>query len=214
MESSGGCLHRLAILLFVFAVFLSLGAAAAADASAAAASIGTDIAKIISVNYQGADQWAEIANQGTGSMDLTGWTLMNTENQTYSFPASFVLKAGTTVRVHTATGDNTASDLFNSSLLWNGEGDTATLKDATGRTISEYKYPVTVSAPESATEGEPLMLQDTSSIVGPLQPFQPAYRSNYGAEVDSLKSRTPVNLTGRPFICHGGPLNWAWTSGL
>jgi hypothetical protein len=214
MDSSDKYLCGLVILSVFFAFSFSLGAAVAADTPLATVSIGTDIAKIISVNYQGKDQWVEIANQGTGSMNLTGWTLMNAENQTYSFPDNFVLKAGTTVRVHTATGDNTDFDLFNSTLIWNEEGDAATLMEAAGRIISEYKYPITVSAPESATKSEPLMLQDTSSIVGPLQPFLPDYRSDYGAKVGSSKSSTPVNLTGHAFICHGGPLNWAWTSGL
>jgi hypothetical protein len=211
MESSGGYLRGLVILSVFFAVLLSLGAAVAADLPV---SVGTDITKIISVNYLGEDQWVEIANQGTGSMDLTGWTLMNVENQTFSFPANFVLKAGTIVRVHAGKGNNTDADLFNSTLLWNKDGDTANLLDATGRIISVYKYPIKVSSPESATKNEPLMLEDTFSIVGPSQPFLPDYRSDYGAEVGSLKSSSPVNLTGHSFICHGGPLNWAWTSGL
>ena len=49
MKSAGGCLIILAILLILFA--LSLGGAAAAPAG-----VGADIVKIISVNYQDADQ--------------------------------------------------------------------------------------------------------------------------------------------------------------
>jgi hypothetical protein len=209
MESSGGYLRGLIILSVFFA--LLLGAAVAANAPV---SVGTDITKIIGVNYQGVDQWIEIANEGTGSMNLTGWTLMNVKNQTYSFPANFTLKAGSIVRVRAGKGNNTAADLFNSTLLWNQEGDTATLMDATGRIVSEYKYPIKVSAPGSVTKIEPLSLANTSFISGTSMPFLPDYRSDYGAESGSLKSNSPVNLTGHPFICHGGPLNWAWTSGL
>lgn len=211
MEISGGYLRGLVISSVFFA--LSLGAIAAAES--APVSVGTDITKIIGVNYLGFDQWVEIANEGTGSMNLTGWTLMNMENQTYSFPANFALKAGTLVRVHAGKGNNTAADLFNSTLHWNKEGDTATLMDATGEIVSEYKYPIKVSASGSVTKIEPLVLANTSSIRGTLQPFLPDYvRSDYGAEKGSLKSSSPVNLTGHSFICHGGPLNWAWTSGL
>lgn len=209
MESSSGCLRGLVILSVFFA--LSLGDAVAADAQV---SVGTDIAKIISVNYRGVDQWVEIANEGTGSMNLTGWMLINMENQSYSFPANFALKAGTIVRVHTGKGNNTAADLFNSTLLWNEEGDIATLMDATGKIVSEYKYPIKVSAPGSMAKTEPLFLANTSSIRGTSMPFLPDYRSEYSAERGSLKSSSPVNLTGHTFICHGGPLNWAWTSGL
>jgi hypothetical protein len=95
MESSGGYLHGMVILSVFLA--LSLGAAGAADAPVG---VGTNITKIIGVNYLGVDQWVEIANEGTGSMNLTGWTLMNTENQTCSFPANFILKAGSIVKVH------------------------------------------------------------------------------------------------------------------
>ncbi len=70
MESSGGYLRGLVILFVFFA--LSLGAAVAANAPVM---VGTDITKIIGVNYLGVDQWVEIANEGTGSMNLTGWTL-------------------------------------------------------------------------------------------------------------------------------------------
>ena len=206
MKGSGGCLIGLAILLFLLT--LSQGGAAAV------ASVGTDIAKIISVNFQGADQWVEIANQGTGSIDLDGWSLKNRENQSYTFPANFTLRAGSTVRVNSGFGSNSSSDLYNSALDWNEMGDTATLKDASGRIISEYKYPMEVSAPGSEALTRPLTLPNAFSSGGMNPPFLPTYRPPPGRDMSSSRSRTPVNLTGHPFICHGGPLNWAWTSGL
>jgi len=209
MKRAVGCI-RVLVILSVFFV-LSLGASVAVSAPV---SVGTDITKIIGVNYLGVDQWVEIANGGTGSMNLTGWTLMNMENQTYLFPANFTLKAGSMVKVHTGIGSNTAADLFNSTLLWNKEGDTATLKDATGKIVSEYKYPIEVSAPRSLTNIKPLNLPNMSSLGGTYQPFLRDYKSGYSAKRGSLKSNSPANLTGHPFICHGGPLNWAWTSGL
>ena len=217
MRSSSRCLNGLATLYASLAFLLvALGAAVAvaADAPGGVGTDGIDITKIIGVNYLGTDQWVEIANKGTGSMILTGWTLTNMENQTWLFPADFTLRAGTIVRVHTGKGDNTAADLFNSTLLWKEEGDTATLRDATGKVVSEYKYPVEVSAQESTTKAKPVYLPDTSSLGGTSMPFIPDYRSSYAAEESGMKSSIPANLSGRPFICHGGPLNWAWTSGL
>jgi hypothetical protein len=211
MESSGGCLRRPVILCAFFGLALSLGAAVAANSQVG---VGTDITKIIGVNYMGADQWVEIANEGTGSMNLTGWTLMNMKNQTCSFPAGFTLNAGSIVEVHTGKGDNTAADLFNSALVWDKRGDTAILKDATGKIVSEYKYPIKVSAQGSVTEIKPSLLPKAFSIGGTSPTFQPGYISDYSAERGSLKSNFPVNLSGRPFICHGGALNWAWTTGL
>lgn len=204
MKSSGGYLSGL-VVLSIF-LTLSLGAAVAANAPV---SIGANITKIIEVNYPGADQWVEIANEGTGSMNLTGWTLINTENQTFSFPANFTLKAGSIVKVHTGKGNDTATDLYNSALVWSRKGGTATLKEATGKIVSEYRYPKEVSAPGNVTEVKPLSLPNSFSISG-----QAGYKSDYGAGSGSLRSSDPVNLSGRPFICHGGPLNWAWTTGL
>ena len=179
----------------------------------APASVGTDIARIISVNYLGADQWVEIANQGTGLIDLSGWSLVNREDESYTFPANFTLKAGSTAKVHSGSGSNTSSDLYNSSLLWSEIADTATLKDAAGRIISEYNYPVQVSAPGSEASTRPFSIPNAFANGGMNPPFLPAYRPPAGKEMSSLSS-TPVNLTDHPFICHGGPLNWAWTSGL
>jgi hypothetical protein len=200
MESSSRYLCGLAILSVFLA--LSLGAGV---------SIGTDIIKIISVNYLDPDQWVEIANYGTGSMNLTGWTLMNMENQTFSIPADFTLKAGSLVRVHAGKGNNTASDLYNSALAWKETGDTATLVDATGTIVSEYEYPIKVSASGNAANIKPISLPNMVSIE--TSPTVQGIQSDYNAQRGSLNSSIPVNLTGRPFICHGGPLNWAWTTG-
>jgi hypothetical protein len=201
MESSSGYLCGLVIL----SVFLALSLGVAVG-------VGADIIKIISMNYLDADQWVEIANEGTGSMNLTGWTLMDMGNQTFSIPANFALKAGSLVRVHAGKGNNTASDLYNSTLIWNRNGDTAILKDKTGKIVSEYKYPIKVSAPGHVTNIKPTFLLNTFSIG--MSPTVQAIQSDYNAKRGSLKSNIPVNLTGRPFICHGGPLNWAWTTAL
>jgi hypothetical protein len=54
---------------------------------------------------------------------------MNMENQTCSFPANYTLKAGSIVKVHAGKGNNTATDLYNSALVWNKKSDTVALKN-------------------------------------------------------------------------------------
>lgn len=200
---SGG----LAIIFAALTISISL-------AAVASGSIGTDMVKIIGLNYEGPDQWVEIANQGTGMIDLSGWTLMNQKNQTYVFPANTTLKAGSRITVHSLDGSNTLADLYNSTLNWNEMGDTATLRDAAGRIISEYKYPLEVSSSQSVALTPPLSLSAEISRGGINPPFLPDYRSPSAGQRGSFSSRPIANLTGHPFICHGGPLNWAWTSGL
>jgi sRNA-binding protein len=84
-------------------------------------------------------EWVEIANQGTEAQSLQGWTLSDQDNHTYAFN-SFTLQAGASVKVHTGTGDNSATDLFwNMKVsIWNNDGDMATLKDATGNVVAKY----------------------------------------------------------------------------
>lgn len=67
---------------------------------------------------------------------------MNKENITYAFPTSFVLKPGAQVKVHSNAGKPNSTDLYNSSVLWSRTGDTAILKDASGKVVSKYSYPV------------------------------------------------------------------------
>jgi len=96
---------------------------------------------ITGITYTGVNQFATIANLGTSSISLAGWKLTDKENQTYSFPAGFSLKPSAVVRVHSGSGKSTLTDLYNSSLTWNIDGDTAILKDASGKVISQYSYP-------------------------------------------------------------------------
>lgn len=72
---------------------------------------------------------------------MTGWVLVDIAEHTYIFPA-FVLQSGAVVQIHICAGENNAEILFwgHCSAIWNNEGDTAYLKDATGRLISEYTY--------------------------------------------------------------------------
>jgi len=48
---------------------------------------------------------------GEGELDLTGWHLRDTAGQTYTFPPFKLFRDGA-VQVHTASGTNTAIDLY------------------------------------------------------------------------------------------------------
>lgn len=85
---------------------------------------------------------------------------MNKENQTYAFPTNFVLKSGAKVKVHSMAGKPNTTDLYNSSVLLNKTGDTALLKDATGRVVSKYSYPAvnTVVAKATTNATKPIII--------------------------------------------------------
>ena len=79
----------------------------------------------------------EITNKDTAAQSLTGWTLEDEGNHTYTFP-EFSLNAGSSVKVHTGEGTDTARDLYwgRSTSVWNNGGDVATLRDASGNIVS------------------------------------------------------------------------------
>ncbi len=60
------------------------------------------------------------------------------QKHTYQFPASFTLKAKTTVTLYTGKGTNTATKLFwgKGVYVWNNEGDTAYLYNAQRKIVS------------------------------------------------------------------------------
>jgi hypothetical protein len=133
---------RLAILAVLFALSIGMVAVANGEAnvsSKTSSNVGTNMTSSISisgVNYATADLWVEIANNGSSNVNFTGWKLMNKENITYAFPTSFVLKPGAQVKVHSNAGKPNSTDLYNSSVLWSRTGDTAILKDASGKVVS------------------------------------------------------------------------------
>ena len=69
-------------------------------------------------------EWVEISNNGTADANLTGWTLEDAQNHTYTFP-DFSLNAGAKVTIRTGIGDDTSEELFwnKSSSIWNNNGD-------------------------------------------------------------------------------------------
>ena len=85
------------------------------------------------------EEWVEVSNMGSTDVSLAGWTLEDLQNHTYSFP-DFSLMAGAAVKIRTGVGNDTSEDLFwnRSSSIWNNDGDVATLRDASGNTVSSY----------------------------------------------------------------------------
>lgn len=84
-------------------------------------------------------EWVEIANQGSENESLADWTLMDQQNHTYTFK-NLTLDAGSSVKVHTGAGNDSMTDVYwcRNSPVWNNDGDTAILRDASGAIVAEY----------------------------------------------------------------------------
>lgn len=85
-------------------------------------------------------RWVQIANEGIGAWNLTGWSLSSGGNTTYTFPV-LSLEDGSSVRVREGMGNSTAADIYTNSTspLWIGKE--VTLRDDAGNTISTYSVP-------------------------------------------------------------------------
>ncbi len=88
-----------------------------------------------------ADEWVKITNSGASSIKLTEWKITDEGAiHTYIFP-SFTLSSGATVTLYTGKGTDTTIELYWGSgrPIWNNDGDTAKLYDASGNLIDQLK---------------------------------------------------------------------------
>lgn len=88
-------------------------------------------------------EYVVIRNGGGSAVTMTGWTLRDLANNTYTFPA-FTLAAGAEVRVWTGPGINNAANLYwgRGQAVWNNTGgDTAIVRDASGNEVARRSYP-------------------------------------------------------------------------
>jgi murein DD-endopeptidase MepM/ murein hydrolase activator NlpD len=79
------------------------------------------------------NEWVEISVDPrfapSGSVDMTGFTLMNNRGDAYAFPLGFTARRDRPVRIHTGPGQNTDTDLYwgRASGVWDNAGDCARL---------------------------------------------------------------------------------------
>jgi len=128
------------VQILLLAMALSLGTAAAEDVSPDDIMVEMNETVIITgISHEVDDEWVEVANPGMLSREFTFWTLIDENNNTYSFPNGFVLNPGATVKVHTTLGNNTETDLFwgREDPVWD-DGEVATLIDANGEIAARY----------------------------------------------------------------------------
>lgn len=141
-------MNRAVVALFA-AVALGVAPFAGTGPATAASEPGVRIVAIY-FDSPGADrggnasldaEWVKIRNTTGRTRTLTGWTLRDPSHHVYRFP-TFRLAAGAAVRVHTGDGGDTAHDLYWGSgwYVWNNDGDTATLRNATGTFIDRCAY--------------------------------------------------------------------------
>lgn len=91
---------------------------------------GSDTGRNTSLNAE----YVTITNSSRKARVLTGWTLKDKTGYTFRF-STFTLRAKASVRVHTGKGTRSATHQYfgRSWYVWNNTGDTATLRDTSGK---------------------------------------------------------------------------------
>ncbi|MFJ4467865.1 lamin tail domain-containing protein [Streptomyces sp. NPDC089424] len=86
-------------------------------------------------------EWVEITNTGRRSVDLDGWTLSDRDGRTYEFDR-FRLDGRSSVRVHTGTGRDSRTDVFQDRrrYVWDDRFDTVILSNERGREIDSESW--------------------------------------------------------------------------
>jgi len=87
------------------------------------------------------DEYVTLSNRGDSALDLEGWTVTDEANHRYEFGA-VTLDPGASVRLHTGTGEDTATDVYwgRSGAVWNNGGDTVTVRAANDTVVAERAY--------------------------------------------------------------------------
>jgi len=85
-----------------------------------------------------AEEMVIITNRGQ-PVNLEGWTLSDSHDNVYTFPGILLWSNDASVRVHTGSGENTATDLYwkLNRAIWEA-GDKAILADKNGKIIAVY----------------------------------------------------------------------------
>jgi lamin tail-like protein len=86
-------------------------------------------------------EWIRLRNTGSTNRSLTGWRIRDASGHVYKF-GTFTLRAGRAVTVHTGNGSNTAFNRYwrSDGYIWNNNGDTARLRNASGTVVDRCSY--------------------------------------------------------------------------
>jgi micrococcal nuclease len=79
-----------------------------------------------------------LTNEGATTLDLSGWTVRDEADHVYRFPEGTTLAPGATLTLYTGSGADDDGDYYwgQSRPVWNNDGDTVTVRDASGATVA------------------------------------------------------------------------------
>ncbi|MDS0301186.1 lamin tail domain-containing protein [Halogeometricum sp. S1BR25-6] len=87
------------------------------------------------------DEYVVFENTGDATLDLSGWTVSDEADHTYTFSGTTV-DPGDPVTLYTGSGTDTNSEVYwgSDAAIWNNNGDTVIVTNADGETVIQYEY--------------------------------------------------------------------------
>lgn len=123
-------MRRAALCLIVLTLTAPLPVAAEHD--------GVHIVEILPAPNDGQREFVELHNAGP-AVDLTGWTLRDTADNTYTFEALTLPAGGRLVLWGGGVGDS-RGPAWSKAVVWNNGGDQVILQDAAGQVVDVFAY--------------------------------------------------------------------------
>jgi competence protein ComEC len=88
------------------------------------------------------DEYIILENTGSDTLDLSGWTISDAADHTYTIPGGTTLAPGETLTIHSGSGSDTALDLYwgSGTPIWNNGGDTVTVRNSQDDVVINETY--------------------------------------------------------------------------
>ena len=88
------------------------------------------------------DEWIRFRNAGDATLDVSGWTVSDAAGHDYVVPAGTTLEPGASITLYTGSGADAADSLYwgSDAAIWNNEGDTVVVRDASGAVVLRESY--------------------------------------------------------------------------
>jgi len=87
------------------------------------------------------DEYVTLTNTGDATLDLSGWTVSDAVGHQYMF-TNLTLDSNGLVTLYTGSGTDTETERYwgRNGAVWNNDGDTVIVKNASGATVFRQSY--------------------------------------------------------------------------
>jgi Lamin Tail Domain len=87
-------------------------------------------------------EWISLVNTGSKAVNLKGYTIRDASRHTYTFGSTTIAAKGGRIWVKTGKGTKSGRNVFwgSGNYIWNNTGDTATLRNASGKSLDTCSW--------------------------------------------------------------------------